>query len=534
MPRVRSLLPVLLAVLGAGIGCQQGPSSSPDDPGSTDSPAGRYATTRLDADVGALPDDQRKMVSLFVEAAQTMDGVFWEQAYGNRDSLLQAIADPQRRRYAALNYGPWDRLRGGAPFVDGAGPRPPGANFYPSGLTAEALRQAAQADDALDAPDTMVRRLPDGTLTALPYHLFFAEALTTAAGRLREAAPLAPTDAQRSSLERRAEALMTEADPVADAPARPHAVRLVIGSMPTGEDRLLGVKASATAVVLRRDSARSRRLARIGDRLPALWSARSVPDRLRPAAPTDDTPVYDDAAAYDALYVAGGLNAGPKPTALPPPAAAGADRRPLLLANVARATADTLLRPLADALLAEPLPPHVTADAVFDVTALRQAARTALPDTASALRTAGTADALGLLLATALAARRDGGPDSTAYYATGLAHLVHTLRVDSAAAAGRAARASFNYLRKQGALSHDAGTGRYAVAPDTMARALPTLARAWLGPPAAPAFAERHDAMPAALRSALRRLERTGAPRALAFEQGPSILRGLAPATAAR
>ena len=472
MPRVRSLLPVLLAVLGAGIGCQQGPSSSPDDPGSTDSPAGRYATTRLDADVGALSDDQREMVSLFVEAAQTMDGVFWEQAYGNRDSLLQTIADPRRRRYAALNYGPWDRLRGGAPFVEGAGPRPPGANFYPSGLTAEALRQAAQADDALDAPDTMVRRLPDGTLTALPYHLFFAEALTTAAGRLREAAPLAPTDAQRSSLERRAEALMTEADPVADAPARPHAVRLVIGSMPTGEDRLLGVKASATALVLRRDSARSQRLARIEGRMPALWDAFPVPDSLRPGPPT-----YD-ATAYDALYVAGGLNAGPKPPALAPSAAA--DRRPLLLANVVRATADTLLRPLADALLAEPLASRVTADAVFDVTALRQAARTALPDTASALRTAGTADALGLLLATALAARRDGGPDSTAYYATGLAHLAHTLRVDSAAAAGRAARASFNYLRTQGALSHDAGPGRSsfrAVSCGSMPN------RSWANPP---------------------------------------------------
>ncbi|MFB6248289.1 MAG: Zn-dependent hydrolase [Salinibacter sp.] len=531
MPRVRSFLLVLLLLCA---GCQsRAPSSSSGDASSADAPTGRYATVRLDADVGALPDGQKKMVSLFIEAAQTMDAVFWEQAYGNRDSLLQSIADPQRRRYAVLNYGPWDRLRGGAPFIDGAGPRPPGANFYPSGLPADSLRRAAQAVEALDAPNTMVRRLPDGTLTALPYHLFFAEALTTASGRLREAAPLAPTDAQRSSLRRRAEALMTEADPVADASARPRAVRLVIGSIPTGEDRLLGVKASAVALVLRRDSARSRRLARIGDRLPALWAALSVPARFRPAAPTGDTTVYDDAAAYDALYVAGGLNAGPKPTALSLPTA-GPARQPLLLANVARATADTLLRPLADAVLAEELRPHVTADAVFDVTALQQAARTALPDTASALRTAGAADALGLLLSTALAARTEGAPDTTAYYATGLTHLVHTLRVDSTTAAGHAARASLHYLREQGALSYDADTDRYAVVPDTMARALPALARAWLRPPAATTPAERHDAVPAPLRSALRRLERTGAPTALAFKQGPSVLQGLTPATAAR
>jgi hypothetical protein len=376
----------------------------------------------------------------------------------------------------------------------------------------------------------MVRRLPDGSLTALPYHLFFAEALTTASGRLQEAARLAPTDAQRASLERRAEALMTGEDAAtgSEPPAGP--VGIVIGSTPTGEDRLLGVKASAVALVLRRDSARTQRLARIGDRMSTLWGALPLPDRLRPAPPT-----YD-AAAYDALYVAGGLNAGPKPLALPGPSAPQAppapDRRPLLLANVTRATADTLLRPLATAVLAEPLRPAVTADALFDLTALRQAARTALPDTASARRVAGAADALSLLLAPALAARPDGGPDSTAYYATGLARLVHTLRADSTAPAGRAARASLHYLSEEGALVADAG--RLAVAPDTMARALPALARAWLRPSGSAPLAGPSDATPAALRAALRRLERAGVPGALAFEQGPSVLRGLAPATAAR
>ena len=529
MPRVRSLLlPLVLPLLWAG--CQ---SPSPAPPADDSSPSevrlGGYATVRLDADVGALPADRQKMVSLLVEAAQAMDAVFWEQAYGNRDSLLQAIADPERRRHAALNYGPWDRLRGGRPFVEGAGPRPPGANFYPSDLTAEALRRAARTQDALDAPDTMVRRLPDGSLTALPYHLFFAEALTTASGRLQEAARLAPTDAQRASLERRAEALMTGED-AASAPGGPDGeVGLVIGSTPTGEDRLLGVKASASALVLRRHAARSRRLARIGQQVPALWDALPVPDRLRPAPPT-----YD-AAAYDALYVAGGLNAGPKPLALPLPAAREAPSapavRPLLLSNALRARADSLLRPLAGPVLAADLRPRVTADALFDVTALRQAARRALPDTASALRVAGAADALGLTLAGALA--ETSGSDSLDYYATGLAHLVHTFRVDSTAAPGRAARASLRYLADRGALARPADADRYTVAPGAMARALPGLVRAWLQADAA-TFAGRHAPAPPALRAGLARLEEAGVPLALAFEQGRSVLRGLAPATAAR
>ena len=530
MPRVRSLLlPLVLPLLWAG--CQSpSPSSPADDSPPSEMRLGGYATVRLDADVGALPADRQKMVSLFVEAAQAMDAVFWEQAYGNRDSLLQAIADPQRRRTAALSYGPWDRLRDGRPFVEGAGPRPPGANFYPSNLTAEALRRAARTDDALDAPDTMVRRLPDGSLTALPYHLFFAEPMTTAAGRLREAASLAADDQLRRALERRADALMRGEAPAAETPTPPVGeVTTLIRPMPTGEDRLLGVKASASALVLRRHAARSRRLARIGQQVPALWDALPVPDRLRPAPPT-----YD-AAAYDALYVAGGLNAGPKPLALPRPAAREAPSapavRPLLLSNALRARADSLLRPLAGPVLAADLRPRVTADALFDVTALQQAARRALPDTASALRVAGAADALGLTLAGALA--ETSGPDSLDYYATGLAHLVHTFRVDSTAAPGRAARASLRYLVDEGALTRPADADRYTVTPEAMARALPGLVRAWLQADAA-TFAGRHAPAPPALRAGLARLEETGVPLALAFEQGRSVLRGLAPATAAR
>ncbi len=40
-----------------------------------------------------------------------MNDVFWQEAYGNRDSLLAGISDSTLRRFAVVNVGPWDRLR---------------------------------------------------------------------------------------------------------------------------------------------------------------------------------------------------------------------------------------------------------------------------------------------------------------------------------------------------------------------------------------------------------------------------------------
>jgi hypothetical protein len=73
-----------------------------------------------------------------------MDAIFWRQAYGSRDSLLESIQDPGTRRYAEINYGPWDRLGNNAPFIDGVGPKPAGSGFYPHDVTKEELEAAAK------------------------------------------------------------------------------------------------------------------------------------------------------------------------------------------------------------------------------------------------------------------------------------------------------------------------------------------------------------------------------------------------------
>ena len=64
-----------------------------------------------------------------------MDDLFWYESYGMKDSLLSAVIDEKARKFIEINYGPWDRLDDNRPFLEGVGVKPPGANFYPVGMT---------------------------------------------------------------------------------------------------------------------------------------------------------------------------------------------------------------------------------------------------------------------------------------------------------------------------------------------------------------------------------------------------------------
>jgi hypothetical protein len=104
---------------------------------------GRYTTVRLTADMGQLSERDRRVVGLLIEAADEMNGIFWEQAYGDADSLLAGITDEAAGQYAMINYGPWDRLDDNRPFIEGVRPKPAGANFYPADMTKEEFEAAA-------------------------------------------------------------------------------------------------------------------------------------------------------------------------------------------------------------------------------------------------------------------------------------------------------------------------------------------------------------------------------------------------------
>ena len=103
----------------------------------------QYTPVKLTADLsGSLPASDPCSPQL-IAAAAAMDTIFWRQYYPARDSLLGALSDSALRRLVIINAGPWDRLADDKPFVLGAGPRPPGVEFYPHDMTKEEFEKAA-------------------------------------------------------------------------------------------------------------------------------------------------------------------------------------------------------------------------------------------------------------------------------------------------------------------------------------------------------------------------------------------------------
>ncbi len=508
----------------------------------------KYTTVRLTTDLSVLSEQERQMIPLLIEAAQEMDAVFWMQAYGVRDSLLAAIDDPALRRYAEINYGPWDRLEGNEPFVEGAGPKPDGANFYPPDMTKEEFEAAAAARPELKSLYTMVRRDAGGDLVAIPYHQFFEQHVRTASEKLRQAAALAEDPGLRRYLELRAEALLTDdyqASDLAWMDMKDNTIDVVVGPIETYEDKLFGYKAAGETFVLVKDQEWSRRLARYAALLPMLQRGLPVPDRYKQETPGTDS----DLGAYDAIYYAGDANAGSKTIAINLPndeeVQLQKGTRRLQLKNAMRAKFDAILVPIADVLIAEDQREHVTFDAFFGNTMFHEVAhglgikntltgrgtvREALRDHASALEE-GKADILGLYMVGALREAGELDVDLIDNYTTFLAGIFRSVRFGSASAHGRANMIRFNFFEEHGAFERDADTGTYRVHFDRMQEAVNALSERILrlqgeGDYTAVAdFVEQYGQMGAQLQADLDRLQAQGIPVDIVFEQGMGVLR---------
>ncbi|MCJ7555369.1 MAG: Zn-dependent hydrolase, partial [Gammaproteobacteria bacterium] len=150
---------------------------------------GIYAPFRLTTDVSGFSPGKREMIKLLIEAAQIMDDLFWRQAWGDKSALLNSLETEATRRFALMNYGPWDRLAGDRSFVDGIEDKPLGANLYPRDMTKEEFEAADLEGKA--SQYTVLERDADGALKVVPYSQAFPKELRRAAGLLNQAANLA-------------------------------------------------------------------------------------------------------------------------------------------------------------------------------------------------------------------------------------------------------------------------------------------------------------------------------------------------------
>ncbi|WP_394192745.1 Zn-dependent hydrolase [Pseudoalteromonas atlantica] len=450
-----------------------------------------YTDFSLTTDLSHLTDNQKAMIATLIDASKIMDELFWRQAFGeDKASFLAKINDPKVQKFAAINYGPWDRLNGDQVFLSGYEEKAPGAQFYPADITKEELNNADIKDK--NGLYSIVKRDEAGKLYTVDYSVEYAQALEKAAGLLREASKLADDKEFANYLNLRADALLSneyQASDFAWMDMKNNPIDVVIGPIETYEDQLFGSRAAFESYVLVKDLAWSERLAKFAAFLPELQKGLPVDAKYKQEVPGSDA----DLNAYDVVYYAGHSNAGSKTIAINLPndeqVQLEKGTRRLQLKNAMRAKFDKILVPIAEQLIVPEQRKHITFDAFFANTMFHEVAhglgikntitgkgtvRQSLQEHASALEE-GKADILGLYMVEQLLKKGEITQGTLVdYYTTFMAGIFRSVRFGASSAHGKANMIRFNFFAQEGAFSKNE-QGLYRVNMEKMGQAMAKL-----------------------------------------------------------
>ena len=449
----------------------------------------KYVDVKLTSDLSGLTENERKMLPVLIEAADKMNDLFWYEAYGNKDELLNSITDEETKKFVIINYGPWDRLDGNKPFVEGVGEKPKGANFYPTDMTKEEF-EAADIKDK-NSIYNFVRRDETGKLYSIPYHKQFESEVKEVSNLLEEASGLAEDEGLKKYLKLRAKALLDDNYQPSDLAwmdMKTNTLDIVIGPIETYEDHLFGNKAAHEGYVLIKDQEWSKKLAKFSTFLPELQKGIPVEDAYKKETPGTDS----DLNAYDVVFYAGDCNSGSKTIAINLPndeeVQLQKGTRRLQLKNAMRAKFDKILVPISEVLIDENQRKHITFDAFFANTMFHEVAhglgikntingkgtvRNSLKEHASALEE-GKADVLGLYMVQQLHKKGEIEGDMKDYMTTFMASIFRSVRFGASSAHGKANMIRFNFFKEKGAFSRNED-GTYTVNYDNMIVAMKDL-----------------------------------------------------------
>lgn len=379
-----------LAVLAAtAAGCQReappqpvapGPATTPETPPRDElaAKAARFAPADIGADVSALPESERTTLRHLIEASRVIDGIYLRQVWAGSPALLLQLAQDHsprgqsRLHYFILNKGPWSRLDGDAPFIDGIGIKPGGANFYPADATREEIEAwMARLPPAEKARAqgffTTIRRAPGGRLQAVPYAVEYQGPLAQAAAHLRAAAASTTQPTLKAYLEARADAFASNdyyASDVAwmelDASIEP-----TIGPYEVYEDTWFAAKAAFESFITLRDDAETATLQKFSAQLQGLENRLPIDPAFRNPKLGALSPIR----VVNVVFSAGDANRGVQTAAFNLPndervlAEKGAKRT--MLKNTQEAKFRLVLQPIAKVALAPADQARVQFDAFF-------------------------------------------------------------------------------------------------------------------------------------------------------------------------
>ncbi len=506
----------------------------------------QYASFALKYDLGQLSPREAELVGIFIQIADVMDDIYWEQSFGHDNrNKLQELKDPYMRQFAEIQYGAWDRLDAEKPFLPGYGPKPAGANFYPKDMTKEEFEKL---DDPMKTSQyTILQRNKSGELEVVPYHKAYSKYLERVYNLLEKAIELADNDGLHNYLEARREALRTDDYFKSDMiwmDMKDSRLDIVFGPIENYEDALYGYKTAYEAFVLIKDEKWSNDLARFTKMLPELQKQLPCDPKYKKEVPGTES----DLNVYDVIYYAGDCNAGSKTIAINLPndekVQLEKGSRRLQLKNAMEAKFQNILVPIANLMISKEQLNNIKFDAFFSNVCYHEVAhglgikntitgkgnvRQALQNQYSAWEEA-KADICGLYIVQTLIERGEiKGITVEDAYVTYLAGLLRSVRFGATEAHGIANMMCFNYMQDKGAFSRNK-EGKYVVDSKKMRAALEGWAALVIKTEgdgdydAAKAYADKNGKVRPDLAKDLKAIEKANIPLDIRYEQGAKVL----------
>ncbi|KAJ2640554.1 hypothetical protein GGF44_002529 [Coemansia sp. RSA 1694] len=455
-----------------------------------------YKPTELRADLSHLTDGDKQALVKLADVSDLLNSAYYQQIWAGapqlRAKLVEEAAEhannssaKERLALFELFRGPWDRSFENEPFIDSVGPKPKSANVYPESMTTEEF-------DRWTA--TLTSRCQCGGLVLVPYATEYREHLVPAARLMHEAAALVSDASFARFLRMRGDAF--ESNRYLDSEiawlniSHESALEAAVGPYETYEDELFSAKAFFESMIHVRDFEGSQMLDKFTASLELVEQHLPIPDcyRNRDLVPP---PIVVVNQVYN-----GGDTAVPMTAAYNLPndeeAIERAGSKLTLIKNVQQGKVRSVLRPIAEVVLAKPDLEHVTFDAFFTHVLLHEVAhsngphrvldsrdtvRSRLQDLHSAFEEA-KADIAGLFAAQLLI---DQGviDDITArqFYTTYLASAFRSVRFGLAEAHGLGQAMQLSYLLEHGGFVYDEVDEKFAVGMECISRVVSDLTR---------------------------------------------------------
>ncbi len=250
----------------------------------------KFAEVKMTPDVSFLTDTERQVVNKLIEASGYLSKIYLLQRGpdypAQRAALSQTGSDIEKAMFD-LHFGPCDTLTDDAHVFVGETPCPAGAGFYPADMTKEEFEKwiTDHPEDkaSFTSGYTVIRRTADGGLTAIPYHVEYAEYLRPAARLMKEAAKMSENKNLKRFLNLRAKAFLNDkyfkselAWMDLDGP-----IEIAIGPYEVYDDGLFGYKTAYESFVTVKNPEESAALDKYKNFLRDMENNLPVPERYK-------------------------------------------------------------------------------------------------------------------------------------------------------------------------------------------------------------------------------------------------------------